>query len=161
MLAATACDGATADFAFVGKTPDEILARERTVVPFVDRSVWPDRLMQQVPRLTPTRMTVRIAAPFTITTGGEYRFGLDTYSGAATLLIDGQRVDGHGFAAATLAPGVHQLVVEGQFSLVTPSIGLRWSGPDTQNRQELMPLYRLATPPADCPAAAAGAPGAP
>ena len=160
-LAATACNGATADFAFIGKQPDEVLARERTVVPFVDRSVWPDRLMQQVPRLTPTRMTVRIAAPFTITTGGEYRFGLDTYSGAATLLIDGQRVDGHGFAAATLAPGVHQLVVEGQFSLVTPSIGLRWSGPDTQNRQELMPLYRLATPPADCPAAAAGAPGAP
>ncbi len=150
-LAATACNGAVADFTFIGKTPDEVLARQRTVVPFIDRSVWPDALMQQVPRLNPTRMSVRIAAPITITTPGEYRFGLDTYGGAATLLIDGQRRDGHGYAAATLTAGEHQLLVEGQFSLLTPSISLRWSGPDTQDRQELLPLYRLAVPAAGCP----------
>src|SRR5690606_11754 len=130
-LVATACNGASADFALVGAQPDQILARQRTVVPFIDRSVWPDQLMQQVPRLAPTRMTVRITAPITITAGGEYRFSLDTYGGIATLLIDGQRRDGHGFTPAVLSPGVHQLVVEGQFALVTPSIGLRWSGPDT------------------------------
>lgn len=160
-LAATACNGATADFALIGKAPDEVLARQRTVVPFIDRSVWPDQLLQQVPRLTPTRMTVRIAAPITITTGGEYRFSLDTYGGSATLLIDGQRRDGHGFSPAPLTPGVHQLVVEGQFALITPSIGLRWSGPDTQDRQELVPLYRIATPSADCAPPAAGEAGAP
>ncbi|MFN8643669.1 MAG: hypothetical protein U0802_19165, partial [Candidatus Binatia bacterium] len=113
------------------------------------------------PRLTPTRLTARIAAPIVITTGGEYRFALDTYGGSATLLIDGQRVDGHGFTPVALAAGTHQLLVEGQFGLVTPSIGLRWSGPDTQDRQELVPLYRIAAPPADCPAAASGAVGAP
>jgi hypothetical protein len=155
-LAATACNGATADFALIGKTPDAILARQRTVVPFVDRSIWPDRLMEQVPRLTPTRLTMRIAAPITITTGGDYRFGLDTWGGTATLLVDGQRVDGSGFTPVTLAPGVHDLVVEGQFALITPSIGLRWSGPDSQNRQELLPLYRIAAPPPDCPFPAAG-----
>lgn len=160
-LAATACNGATAEFALVGKQPHEMLLRQRTVVPFIDRSVWPEALMQQVPRLTPTRMTVRIAAPFTIAAGGDYRFALDTYGGSATLLIDGQRRDGHGYAAAPLAAGEHQLVVEGQFALITPSIGLRWSGPDTGDRQQLMPLYRVAAPAAGCPFPPAGGAGAP
>jgi hypothetical protein len=155
-LAGTACNGAAADFTLIGKTPDAILARQRTVVPFVDRSIWPDRLMEQVPRLTPTRLAMRVAAPITVTAGGDYRFALDTYGGTATLLVDGQRVDGSGFTPVTLAPGVHDLVVEGQFSLISPSIGLRWSGPDSQNRQELVPLYRIATPPPGCPFPAAG-----
>lgn len=150
-LTATACNGATADFMLIGKNANEVVARQRTVVPFIDRSVWPDALMEQVPRLTPSRMAVRIVAPITITTGGEYRFSLDTYGGAATLLIDGQRRDGHGFTTAPLAAGQHQLVVEGTFSLITPSIGLRWSGPDTQDRQELVPLYRIAAPAEGCP----------
>ena len=150
-VAAAGCRGAVADFTLIGKQPDEILARQRTVVPFIDRSVWPDALMQQLPRLVPTRMGVRIAAPITIATGGEYRFALDTYGGSATLLIDGQRRDGHGFTAANLTAGVHELVVEGNFGLITPSIGLRWSGPDTQNRQELVPLYRIAAPVEGCP----------
>jgi hypothetical protein len=154
-LAATACDGAVADFALV-KEGGEVVARQRTVVPFVDRSVWPDVLMEQLPRLTPNRMTVRIAAPITIASGGEYRFALDTYGGSATLHIDGQRRDGHGFTGAQLTAGVHQLVVEGQFGLITPSIGLRWSGPDTQNRQQLVPLYRIAAPVAGCPFPAGG-----
>ncbi|MBX3026397.1 glycosyltransferase family 39 protein [bacterium] len=149
-LAATACNGAVADFV-LRKDANEVVARQRAVVPFIDRSVWPDALMQQIPRLMPTRMSVRITAPITIATGGEYRFALDTYGGMATLLIDGQRRDGHGFTPSTLAAGPHDLVVEGQFSLVSPSISLRWSGPDSQNRQELMPLYRLAAPAADCP----------
>ena len=52
--------------------------------------------MEQVPRLLASRLSIRIAAPITITTGGEYRLGLDMYSGTATLLIDGQRRDAHG-----------------------------------------------------------------
>lgn len=150
-LDAAACLGAVADFTMIGDQPDQVLARTRTVVPFIDRSVWPDALMQQVPRLLPTRMQVRIGAPITITTPGEYRFSLDTYGGAATLLIDGQRRDGHGFTPVRLAAGVHELVVEGNFGFITPSIGLRWSGPDTQDRQELVPLYRIAGPATGCP----------
>lgn len=145
-MRATACSGASAEFTLLKDTTP--VARQRTIVPFIDRSIWPETLMAQIPRLTPNRIAVRIAAPITITTGGEYRFALDTYAGAATLLIDGQRRDG---ATAILTPGQHQLVVEGQLVLITPSMSLRWSGPDTQNRQELVPLYRIATPPADCP----------
>ena len=154
-LAATGCNGAVADFALV-KDSNEVVARQRTVVPFIDRSVWPDALMEQLPRLTPNRMTVRITAPITIAAGGEYRFALDTYGGSATLLIDGQRRDGHGFTGSVLTAGVHQLVVEGQFALITPSIGLRWSGPDTQGRQQLVPLYKIAAPAAGCPFPPAG-----
>ena len=122
-LAATACNGATADFTLYGKNPNDVVAHQRTVVPFIDRSVWPEAIMVQVPRLLASRLSVRIAAPITITTGGEYRFALDTYSGTATLLIDGQRRDGQGVTPATLTPGQHEFVVEGQFSLITPSIG--------------------------------------
>lgn len=149
-LDAAACRGAVADFALLKDTND-VVARARTVVPFVDRSMWPDALMDQIPRLTPTRMSIGITAPITIATAGEYRFALDTYNGAATLLIDGKRVDGHGFAPIQLSAGQHQLVIDAQLALVTPALSLRWSGPDTQNRQELVPLYRIAAPPEGCP----------
>jgi hypothetical protein len=160
-LAATACNGATADFILYGKDPNTVVARQRTVVPFIDRSVWPEALMEQVPRLLPSRLSVRIAAPITITTGGEYRFGLDSYGGAATLRVDGLRRAGPDGASARLTPGQHEIVVEGQFSLITPSIGLRWSGPDTQSRQELLPFYRLAGTAPGCPFPKEGAAGAP
>ena len=161
-ISAAACRGAVADFALIGKNPNEVLLRQRAVVPFIDRSVWPDALMQEVPRLTPTRMTVKIVAPFTVTTAGDYHFALDTYGGSATLVIDGLKRDPHGYTGVPLTAGEHQLAVEGQFALITPSIGLRWSGPDTDNRQQLMPFYRIAAPVEGCPfPPAVGEPNAP
>ncbi|MDX2171466.1 MAG: glycosyltransferase family 39 protein [Deltaproteobacteria bacterium] len=150
-LAAMQCRGADAVFILHGPAAQPPLARQTVVVPFIDRSVWPDALMEQVPRLAPQRLTIRFRALFRIEQGGEYRFGLTSYAGTATLRIDGERRDGHAFIPANLTPGVHELTLEGEFALVTPSMQLRWSGPDTQNRQELMPLYRIAEPRPNCP----------
>ncbi|MEO8604685.1 MAG: hypothetical protein ABI629_19105, partial [bacterium] len=152
-LAELPCRGAEATFALLPREGDTPLAMQRGVAPFIDRCTWPDALMRQVMKLLPQRLTVTYRARFTVVSGGEYRFGLDTYAGQATLRIDGQRRDGHAFIPATLTPGVHELVVDGEFALVTPSMQLRWSGPDTQNRQQLVPLYRLSEPKPDCPPA--------
>ena len=96
-----------------GKNPNDVVAHQRTVVPFIDRSVWPEALMEQVPRLLASRLSIRIAAPITITTGGEYRLGArHVQRHGHALLIDGQRRDAHGLTAATLTPGRHELVVE-------------------------------------------------
>ena len=150
-LAELPCRGASADFALLPREGDTPLASQHTMAPFIDRSTWPDGLMKQVMRLTAHRARVSYRARFDIAAGGEYRFGLDTYAGQATLRIDGERRDGHAFIPATLSPGVHELALDGEFALVTPSMQLRWSGPDTENRQELMPLYRLTQPKPDCP----------
>jgi hypothetical protein len=145
------CRGAEAVLTLHGPAADPPLATQRTMVPYIDRSTWPEALMDQVPRLAPQRLTLRYRTQFRIEKGGEYRFGITSYAGQATLRIDGQRRDGHAFVPAELTPGVHELTVDGEFALVTPSLQLRWSGPDTQNRQEVMPLYRIAEPLENCP----------
>jgi len=145
------CRGADASYALLPADGDTPLASDRGVAPFIDRSTWPDGLMRQVFRLAPQRVRVKYRVRFRIEQGGEYRFALDTYAGQGTLFIDGKRGDAHGFVPATLAAGGHDLRVDGDFSVVTPSMQLRWSGPETSNRQQLMPLYRLAEPKPDCP----------
>lgn len=149
-LAALACRGAEAEFALLGGAREPVLAAQRTVAPFIDRATWPDDLMQRALPLGAQRLTVRYRADFELETGGEYRFSLATYSGHAILRIDGVRRDGHAYMPALLGPGRHTLEVDGEFSLITPSLQLRWSGPDTDNRQQLMPLYRLAVPRPGC-----------
>ncbi len=152
-LAAAACRGAEAEFALVGAQDREVLAQERVIIPFVDRSVWPDSLLQHVYRVGPSRLRLRVEATFTVTTGGFYAFALDGYGGQVALKVDGRHRSAPGVLQLELAPGRHTLSVEGDFALITPSVSLRWSGPDTGNRQELMPFYRVAVPSADCPPA--------
>src|SRR5690606_15425851 len=87
-LAAAACRGATAEFMLLGANPDEVLAEERVIVPFLDRSVWPDALMQQVYRVGASRLRLRVTAPFTVETGGAYAFALEGYGGQMSFRVD-------------------------------------------------------------------------
>lgn len=162
-LAAAACRGAQADFTVIGQNLTDIVAGERVVVPFIDRSVWPQSLMDVIQRLAPppSRLRLRFSAAVSIAAAGEYRFALDSYAGQATLRIDGRRVDTHGFTAVELTSGRHEILVEGEFALVTPALLLRWMGPDSDGRPALVPFYRIAEPIPDCPAAAPEAPHAP
>lgn len=150
-LAALPCRGAEAVFTLHGPATAPPLATLTTMVPFIDRATWPEALMEQVSRLSPQRLSLRFRTRFRVEQGGEYRFGITSYAGQATLRIDGERRDGHAYVPVALTPGVHELTVDGEFALVTPSLQLRWSGPDTQGRQEVMPLYRIAEPREDCP----------
>ncbi|MGD9762668.1 MAG: glycosyltransferase family 39 protein [Candidatus Binatia bacterium] len=159
-LNAARCRGAVAELQLIGKTPDEVLANRRMVLPLITRAVWPEDLIARLEYIGVQRIRVLVNAPFQITNGGEYRFGLDVYDGRAELRIDGHRQAQQASAAVYLGPGWHELVLEADLA-GDPNVQLRWSGPDTGNKQELIPFYRIAAPVPDCPpgppAGAAGA----
>ena len=144
------CRGARGEFAIVGPDPGEVQLEVDVVAPFISRSTWPgvipDRLYRTARR--PTGIRVHFSSDFTIQTAGDYRFALDMYAGSGTLTIDGTSRDVYAHVPVPLSAGLHRLEVAANFAPMSlePSIELRWSGPDTQNRVELMPLYRLATP---------------
>ncbi len=83
------------------------------------------------------------------------------YAGSGTLTIDGTARDIYAHVPVPLSAGVHRLDVAANFApmALEPSMELRWSGPDTQNRAELMPFYRLATLDPACAAADGAAAG--
>jgi hypothetical protein len=160
-LADWRCRGVHADWSIRGQSGDKVFTLD-TVAPFVCRSTWPAAVPEQLYRLT-TRATgiqVRYTSPFTVASGGDYLFGLETYAGNGTLTIDGVRRDASAHTPAALDAGLHTLEVLAEFAplAIEPGIRLAWSGPDTANRAELMPFYRIAPVDPSCPAAAGQAP---
>jgi len=108
----------------------------------------------------PKSINVTYTTPFSVTSAGEYRFALETYAGSGTLTIDGLRRDASAHTTVPLSAGLHTLEVRAEFApmALEPVIRLVWSGPDTGNRQELMPFYRLAPIDPGCAAAAGQTP---
>jgi hypothetical protein len=153
------CRGVHAEFSLIGPNNGEVLFKVETVAPFICKSTWPaavpDRLYRLNPR--PSGIQVRYASPFTIAVGGDYLFALETYAGSGTITIDGARRDAK---PVHLDAGLHTLEVRANFAPMAwePVIRLLWSGPDTANRQELMPFYRLAPVDPSCAEAAGQAP---
>jgi hypothetical protein len=156
------CRGVHASFSISGAAKTETLFALDTVAPFICKSTWPAAIPQYLYRLTEPASGIRAhyTTPFAITTGGDYRFSLETYAGSAELFIDGVKRDANAQTPARLEPGLHDLDVTGNFAPMAfePSIRLLWSGPDTDNRQELMPFYRVAPVDPTCAAAAGQAP---
>lgn len=156
-LAATRCRGAVAEFTLLGDSAQHVLAEQRAVVPLVVRAAWPAAVMDQLEPLRAKYLRLRFAARFRIHTAGEYSFSVAAYPGQAKLHLNGQRVDGHGYRALALDAGLHELIVDADVATFSPNLLLRWLGPDTGGRAELMPFYRIAEPDPACVAAAADA----
>ena len=161
-LAEWHCRGARAAFSLVGASPGDVMFEIKTTVPFISKSTWPALLIQTLYRLTthPSRIHMVYTAPFRVTTPGDYLFALATYVGNGTLTIDGQPRDGAGHIAVPLDANLHTMELVADFAPMAfePNIALFWSGPDTGNRQELMPLYRLTPVDPSCAASAGQAP---
>jgi hypothetical protein len=161
-LADWRCRGVRSEFSLVGTTPGEVLFKTESVAPFICKSTWPAVLPERLHRLTtrPGSIQARYWSPFSIAKGGNYLFSLETYAGSGSLTIDGKRRDAHAHTPVQLDPGLHELEVRAEFAPMAtePVIRLVWSGPDTEQRLELMPFYRIAPLDPSCPAAAGQAP---
>jgi hypothetical protein len=158
-LADWRCRGVHGEFSIIAAQDGALLFTLETVAPFICKSTWPAAVPDRMYRLT-TRASgirVRYSSPFTVAVGGDYLFALETYAGNGTVTVDGARADAK---AVQLAAGLHTLEVHAQFAPMAwePVIRLLWSGPDTANRQELMPFYRLAPIDPSCAEAAGQAP---
>jgi len=120
------------------------LARVTGVAPFIDYTTWSSRmgdLINKFQNLAEIRMRFRTS--LRIDTPGEYAFTQQGNAMQATLAIDGQRHLLYG-APAHLDAGVHAFEVEARFRRVdTAQIRLFWRGPDSHDRPEVMPMYRL------------------
>jgi hypothetical protein len=158
-LAEWKCRGVHATFTVDDK--GATILKVDTVAPFICRSTWPGKIPEQLYRMPkpPTAILARYEAPFTVQ-GGEYRFALEMYVGSGELIIDGVRRDSDGRVPVPLAEGLHQLLVTAKFAPMAaePSIRLLWSGPDTGQRQQLMPFYRLTPVDPSCASSAGQAP---
>jgi hypothetical protein len=151
------CLGARGEFSIVGPDPNEVQLKLDVVAPFISKSTWPATIPDRLYRATrrPSGIRVRFSSDFVIQTAGDYRFSLELYAGSGTLTVDGKSTDIYAHVPVPLSAGLHRLEVAANFApmALEPSIELRWSGPDTQNRAELMPLYRLGTVDPSCNAA--------
>jgi len=155
-LAEWHCRGVHEEFAIIG-ADNKPMFKVAAVAPFIDKSTWPGAIPEELYRLSkpPASIQAHYSAPFTVD-GGEYRFLMELYVGTAQLLIDGVKRNTTGREAVPLSAGLHQLEVNAQFAPMAaePAIRLLWSGPDTGNRQELMPFYRLSPLDPSCSGAA-------
>ena len=153
------CRGVHAEYALIGSNNAEVLFKLETVAPFICKSTWPAAVPDRLYRMTtrPSSIQTRYSSPFTVAVGGDYLFALETYAGNGTITIDGVRRDAK---PVHLDAGLHTLEVRAEFAPMAwePVIRLLWSGPDTANRQELMPFYRLAPIDPSCAQAAGQAP---
>jgi hypothetical protein len=142
------CRGVHAEYSLVGSKATDILYKIDVVAPFICKSTWPASVPDRLYRLAtrPDSIQAHYASPFMITKGGDYLFSLETYAGTGTLMIDGAKRDIYAKNAVPLEPGMHNLEVQAQFAPMAwePVIRLMWAGPDSDQRQELMPFYRIA-----------------
>jgi hypothetical protein len=91
------------------------------------------------------RVRVRFSGNFDVTAEGDYLFPADIFPGTGSLAIDGTVVPYPPTTAVHLAAGEHraELVSDYDPSANAPFHRLYWKGPDSENRQELLPFYRL------------------
>ncbi len=145
------CRGVRVTYEFVGKGGAVLKTIER-VEPLVGLSTWPSEIVRTFHRgVRPDRLRMTYRAKFRIDNAGEYRFEPNYYHGKLALRIDGQTVKAGG--KRFLEAGTHEL--EGVADMVGLPGGtitrLLWSGPDSGNRAELMPFYRITDPLPSCP----------
>jgi hypothetical protein len=152
------CRGARTQFVLEGPTDGEVLFKVETVSPVISRATWPAAVPDTLYRLTtrPSRIRARYEATFRVQTSGDYRFYLATYAGTGTVAVDGQPLDSLGHAPRYLDAGMHTLEVKTEFApmAIEPAITLLWSGPDTKDHQQLMPLYQVGSVDPTCAGAA-------
>ena len=170
-LAEWNCRGAQADFVLLGPNKSTLWEAHK-VVPYLSKSVWPGPMIEQLYRQAgqATGIHIEAHADFDVRTSGQYGFDVECYAGTAQLSVDGKRVPGS-TARMPLIDGRHTLDIIADYGPmgIEPQMRLLWSGPDTGDRQELMPFYRIAplnpacgtpaapetpasAPPADAPA---------
>ena len=143
-IAAAHCLGIPGDYELLG-SDGEVLARVAGVVPFIDYTTWSSemgRLMQKFQQVEEIRM--RFRASLRIDTPGQYVFTQEGNAVRATLAIDDRRHE-LGAGPAHLDAGLHAFEVEARFrGFETAQLRLLWRGPDSHDRTEVMPMYRLA-----------------
>jgi hypothetical protein len=162
-LAKWNCRGARADFSLLGANKTTLYEAHK-VVPYLAKSVWPAPMIEQLYRLAPQPTGIHIHAQgdFDVRVAGQYGFEVESYAGAAQLFIDGKRAIGP-TSRIPLSAGRHTLEVTADYGpmSIEPQMRVLWSGPDTGDRQELMPFYRIAVPDPDCGAPPVPLPPAP
>jgi len=148
------CRGIRGDYALIGAAEGEVLFKQTSIVPFVSKSTWPQKMMHalEASRVPVTRIRIDYATTFQVTQPGEYRFLVGVYAGQGTLRIDGETRDGSAEKPVQLGAGAHTLELAADFAPLGAEayIELLWSGPDTGNRQELVPFYLISPPDPSC-----------
>lgn len=152
VLARNRCRSPLGEFVvhFAEAEDDHIAAR----FPFVDRSTWPHVLRMSLWHLREraTNVTMSLRFPFFIEERGVYMVRARARAGTASVTIDGHRRPGQPGATVNLEPGVHELLVEGDFqpAALEAEVSLEWRPPGPNRKFTLMPIYRLAPPDLDC-----------
>jgi hypothetical protein len=143
-LTASRCGGALSTYEVIGST-GEVLARITAASPFIDPATWPSAVGQATNRSEgkATQIKVDSKATFRVQKPGPYKFVVQTYAGQAELRVDGERREALGNSPIHLDSGKHTLEINGRFSAIEPALMLFWRGPDSGDKTELMPLYRL------------------
>jgi hypothetical protein len=122
--------------------------------PFVDRSTWPQLLRGSLWHLQEraTNVTFSLRFRFAIEEGGVYMIRARAWAGTASLTIDGHRRAGQPGATINLEPGVHEMLIEGDFqpAALEATLDLEWRPPGSGPDFTLMPIYELAPPDLDC-----------
>jgi hypothetical protein len=128
-----------------------------SLLPFVDRSTWPQELRMVVRRERVAELTLDASIRFAVEEPGTYAFRALPRHGRAALAIAGREAPGG--LEIELPSGVHELHLSGSFAPLSaePQLRLEWRGPDTGGRFELMPIHRIAPPGAGCAGAVAPA----
>jgi hypothetical protein len=149
-IAAAHCLGVQGEYQLLSPA-GEVLAQVEGVAPFIDYTSWSSQmghLINKFEKVAEIRM--RFRASLRIDTPGSYAFIQQGNATQASLTIDGQRHFLHG-VAGHLDAGLHTFEVEARFrGFETAQIRLLWRGPDSHERTELMPMYRLADAAAAC-----------
>jgi hypothetical protein len=158
-LAAVDCYGGQAVFRLVDRTGAETLFTLERRAPFVDAPTLPGELRGSLQNAEPaaSKVIAEFRSDFTVEHKGAYRFTTQAYPGLAELSLDGQPYPTQQGRDLHLEAGSHRLELKATLAPdpVALVVRLFWSGPDSGNKQEIMPLYRLA--PAD-PKCASGRP---
>jgi hypothetical protein len=150
-LRAVRCRSARGEFVIHFK--DAEARRFPTLFPFIDRATWP-----QIVRWSlyhgPERaenVSLHIRVPFAVEKPGNYTFRVRAREGRPTMSL-GRGLETPTSLADQLSAGVHELELKGDFlpTSAEPEVRLEWRGPDTNHKPELMPIFKIAPPHADC-----------
>lgn len=147
-LKAMDCHGGEAVFRLVGRGGPETLLTVERRVPFIDSPVFPGELRSAIVRTGSAagKVVAEFRTEFRVERPGIYRFVTQAYPGAAELSVDGQPHPTQYGRALHLEAGDHRLELAATLAPdpVAMVVRLFWSGPDSNGKQEIMPLYRLA-----------------
>lgn len=142
---------------YILRSRDGSVRRRPAVFPFFARSTWPQRIRIEVRQAPPLELNLEAEVPVAIEKAGRYVFQTVSNQGRAQIALAGGGLPGLRQLAVDLQSGTHVLELRGSFAArgAGPSVRLEWSGPDTGNQPQLLPIYRVGPRTADCGDAAA------